>query len=78
LKKGTTFKVGTKEMTELARNKTWLLALYLRYFNSKNNLRLKYLKVVMNYAILALTFKVNKKNNNIFLVSDLSFELPAA
>lgn len=78
MKKGTTFKVGTKEMTEFVRNKTWLLALYLRFFNSRNNLILKYLKVVKNYAILALNPKLNKKNNNIFLVSDFSFELAAA
>jgi len=47
-------------------------------FEFKNNLRLKYLKVVNNCATLALNLKVNKKNNNIFLVSDFSFELAAA
>jgi len=78
LKKGTTFKVGTKEMADFEWNKTWLLALYLQYLNLRNNLRLKYLIVVNYYATLALSIKVNKKNNNIFLVSDFSFKLAAA
>lgn len=78
MKKGTTFKVGTKEMADFEWNKTWLLALYLQYLNLRNNLRLKYLIVVNYYATLALSIKVNKKNNNIFLVSDFSFKLAAA
>lgn len=70
--------MGTKEMADFEWNKTWLLALYLQYLNLRNNLRLKYLIVVNYYATLALSIKVNKKNNNIFLVSDFSFKLAAA
>ena len=47
-------------------------------FEFKKQSKAKYLKVVNNFAILALSLKLNKKNNNIFLVSDFSFELAAA
>ena len=65
-------------MAEFERNKVWLLILYLQYLYSRNNLRLYDLKILKNYAILLLTLEVNKGNNNMFLVSDLSFELEAA
>jgi hypothetical protein len=65
-------------MAEFERSKVWLLILYLQYLYSRNNSRLYDLKILKNYGILLLTLEVNKENNNMFLVSDLSFELAAA